>query len=106
MPFCTKCGSQLDGSARHCSGCGTEVREAVLPHVSTKVSAAAIASAICAVSVFIPYSNFAAVILGHVARKQIKNSNGGLRGDALAFFGLALGYAVLVIEILAALAIP
>ncbi len=40
-----------------------------------------------------------AVITGHMAKKEIRESNGTLTGDGLATFGLVLGYASLVVGI-------
>ena len=36
--------------------------------------------------------SFVAVVAGHIARSDIKNSNGMLEGDGLAIGGLILGY--------------
>ncbi|MGH9781435.1 MAG: DUF4190 domain-containing protein [Candidatus Acidiferrales bacterium] len=53
-----------------------------------------------------------AVILGHMAKTEIKNSNGRLRGDGMALTGLILGYLslalvpIMIILIIAAIAIP
>ena len=50
-----------------------------------------------------------AIALGHRARKEIKNSNGTLRGDGLALAGLVIGYigiGVAVLGIIAAIALP
>jgi hypothetical protein len=42
----------------------------------------------------------AAVITGHVARKEIRESGGWLVGDGLAAAGLVLGYAHLALAVL------
>jgi hypothetical protein len=42
-----------------------------------------------------------AIILGHIALTQIRNSEGRLRGRPLAITGLVLGYLVIVVTILA-----
>lgn len=46
-----------------------------------------------------------AVIFGHIALKQIRESRGGLTGRGLALGGLILGYAVVVMTIFAGVAI-
>ena len=53
-----------------------------------------------------------AVILGHMAKTEIRKSNGRLRGDGMALTGLILGYLslallpIMIILIIAAIAIP
>jgi type II secretory pathway pseudopilin PulG len=52
----------------------------------------------------------AAIILGHMSRSEIRNSNGRLRGNGLATAGLIMGYGVFAflpfVLIIAAIAIP
>lgn len=65
-----------------------------------KTSDAAVASLICGILgwSFLPFVGAVlAVILGHMARADIKQSNGRLGGDTLAVFGLLLGYASLAL---------
>jgi len=65
-----------------------------------KTSDAAVASLICGILgwSFLPFVGAVlAVILGHMARTDIKRSNGRLGGDTLAVFGLLLGYASLAL---------
>jgi hypothetical protein len=52
----------------------------------------AIASVVCAVTWFFWIGSVLAVIFGHVALAQIKESGGVQRGRGLAVTGLALGY--------------
>jgi Domain of unknown function (DUF4190) len=52
---------------------------------------------------------FAAIILGHISRSEIRKSNGRLQGAGMALTGLILGYLVVVsipILIIAAIGIP
>jgi hypothetical protein len=49
--------------------------------------------------------SLAAVVLGHMARAEIRRSNGGLDGDGLAIAGLVLGWAMIVISLLTILAV-
>jgi hypothetical protein len=53
-------------------------------------SSLAIGSLVCALCGFLPPATIAAVVMGHVARRQIKLS--GQRGDGLAIAGLVIGY--------------
>ncbi len=52
----------------------------------------------------------AAIVLGHIARSEIRKSNGRLQGNGMATAGLVMGYGVFaffpVILIIAAIAIP
>ncbi len=42
-----------------------------------------------------------AIVTGHLARKEIRNSGGALEGDGLALTGLILGWIVAICSILA-----
>jgi len=49
------------------------------------------------------------IVFGHLARREIRNSNGRLKGDALALAGLIVGYVLggaSIVLIAAAIAIP
>ena len=50
-------------------------------------------------------ASIVAIICGHVARKQIRQSYGGETGDGLAVVGLVLGYLNLVGGIVAIIAV-
>lgn len=57
-------------------------------------------SGICAY-VFLPFiGSLAAVILGHLAKKEIRESNGTIKGDGMATAGLVLGYIQLALIML------
>jgi hypothetical protein len=62
-------------------------------------SSLAVASMICGILSWLPVIHFfgaiAAVITGHMAKKEIRESNGTLTGDGMALTGLILGYAQL-----------
>jgi len=78
--------------------------------VPAETSGLAIASLVCGTCAFIfpLFPSIAAIILGHKARSQIRQSLGRLRGDGLALAGLILGYLWIggVVIIIAAIAIP
>jgi hypothetical protein len=66
----------------------------VMP-VYRRDSSLAIASMICGLAawVFVPFFGaLAAIITGHLAKKEIRESNGFLTGDGMAKAGLILGY--------------
>lgn len=61
----------------------------------------AIASLVCGVAGFVTcISAIPAVILGHIARKQIRESGGTQQGEGMALAGLIIGY--ILIALLAA----
>lgn len=47
----------------------------------------------------------AAVICGHLARAEIRRSNGALGGDGMALTGLVLGYTQIIVTVLTAVVI-
>lgn len=55
---------------------------------------------------FLPLlGSLAAIITGHMARAEIRRSNGQLDGDGMAIAGLVLGWVVLAIGVLALVAV-
>lgn len=65
------------------------------PVAVPQTSTLAIVSLVCGIAtwVFLPFVGaIAAVITGHMARKEIRASAGRLSGDGLAIAGLVLGY--------------
>ncbi len=71
----------------------------------------AIGSFIAGLGVFLlgPLAGIPAVIMGHIARSQIRNSFGRLKGAGMALAGLILGYlgiSVIPLAILAGIALP
>jgi hypothetical protein len=78
----------------------------MMPPMYRRDSSLAIASLICSLAgwVFLPFFGaLAAVITGHLAKKEIRESHGQLGGDGMAIAGLILGYTQLGIILLAAL---
>lgn len=65
----------------------------------TRTSTMAIISLIAGIAGFLQVlpviGPLAAIILGHLAKKEIKNSNGMITGNGMATTGLILGYVVL-----------
>ncbi|SDU19559.1 DUF4190 domain-containing protein [Halopseudomonas salegens] len=51
------------------------------------------------------FGSLVAVICGHIARSQIRQSQGKLTGDGLAIGGLIMGYFALILSVLFALGI-
>jgi hypothetical protein len=50
-------------------------------------------------------AGLAAIVCGHMARGEIKRSNGALEGDGLAIAGLVLGWINVVLCVLAVVAV-
>jgi uncharacterized protein DUF1707/uncharacterized protein DUF4190 len=65
----------------------------------------AIASLACGIGQFVvgPLTTIPAIVFGHIARSQIRRT--GEQGAGLALAGLALGWAVVILGILAAVAL-
>lgn len=49
--------------------------------------------------------SIAAIVTGHMAKSEIKNSLGGLGGDGMATAGLVLGYANIAISVCVCVAV-
>ena len=67
----------------------------VLPTAPKKDSGLAIASLVCGIAAWIIFpfiAAIAAVITGHLAKKEIRNSGGTMSGDGMALAGLLMGY--------------
>jgi len=72
---------------------------APLPN-NTKMSVLAVLSLIFGLLGVVSFGSLIAVILGHLARTEIRHSNGAMEGDGLAKAGLALGYIMLSLSLL------
>ena len=119
MRICNSCGSQLaDSTAAHCSQCGAllSAAQTLSPSLATPSSPAmptppstsglAIGSLICGILFFFLPTAIAAIVMGHIYRSQIRRSGGQKSGAGMAMAGLILGYAGVVLTIIALLALP
>jgi len=116
--FCTSCGCENQEEANFCKECGenlstdsssTQDNTAKETIVFAKTSGKAIASLILSILWLYGIGSIMAIILGHMARKDVKNSNGKLTGDGIALAGLIIGYTLLAIitfGLLAAVILP
>lgn len=68
---------------------------------NTKMSVLAVLSLIFGVLGVVSFGSLIAVVLGHLARSEIKQGNGSLEGDGLAKAGLILGYIMLLLSLVA-----
>ncbi|KAA0232646.1 MAG: DUF4190 domain-containing protein [Actinobacteria bacterium] len=57
-----------------------------------KTNGLAVASLVCGILFFCGITAIAAVVMGHIARSQIRDSGGYQTGDGMALAGLILGY--------------
>jgi len=117
---CNQCGQTLLENSQFCGRCGkavatqatvaTAVPSASPAYATPETSGLAIGSLIAGIFSFIFPAAIAAIVLGHIARSNIRKSAGRLTGDGMALAGLILGYMGLafipVILIIAAIAIP
>lgn len=108
---CNRCGQPLPENSQFCESCGEAVP--ITPTAGTtpqETSGLAIGSLIAGLFSFIFPAAITAIVLGHIARSNIRKSAGRLTGNGMALAGLILGYMGLafipVILILAAIAIP
>jgi hypothetical protein len=125
MIACPECGFENPEGSKLCENCGIELtpfyppkseeieekelaRPTQLPQQVTVTakpnSGLAIASLVLGILgwVFLPILGHAlAVIFGHMAKNEIKNSGGQLGGEGMATAGLVLGYSGLGIACLA-----
>lgn len=120
MIYCTRCGKMNPDHTGFCMHCAAEMppTESILrpseaePAYTgpTENSGQAIGSLICGVLFMFFPAAVAAIVLGHLAQSQIRNSGGRLKGAGMATVGLILGYIgvafIPIILIVAAIAIP
>jgi hypothetical protein len=95
--ICTHCGQTAADDARFCQRCGrpfaATTNQLAVPQTDPK----AIASLVCGLLGVAPL----AIILGHWARITIRGSAGRTTGDGMALAGLILGYASLLLLVIA-----
>jgi type IV pilus assembly protein PilA len=109
---CNRCGQPLPENSQFCGSCGEAVP--IAPTAVTTppaTSGMAIGSLISGIFSFFFPAAIAAIVLGHIARSNIRKSAGRLTGNGVALAGLILGYLGLafipvIVMIVAAIAIP
>lgn len=112
--YCSKCGQENAAESTACSQCGQSLMAQLTPPAAptgaARTDGKAIASLVLGLlGLVICIAGIPAIILGHIARSNIANSKGQLKGGGMALAGLILGYltvAALPILIIAAIAIP
>lgn len=121
--FCSNCGASIAENAPFCSTCGRPaqnlLQNAPPPPSATgyagpqQTDGKATGSLLLGILSFLGFFILAAIpaiVLGHLSRKDIRESRGRLKGDGMALAGLIMGYInvafIPVILIIAAIAIP
>ncbi|HEX7285628.1 MAG TPA: DUF4190 domain-containing protein [Candidatus Angelobacter sp.] len=120
--FCSSCGASVAQDAPYCSNCGRPAQNlsATPPPPPqgryagpAETDGKATGSLVLGILSLVGFSILAgipAVILGHISRKNIRESMGRLQGEGMALAGLIMGYISLafipLILIIAAIAIP
>jgi uncharacterized protein DUF4190/zinc ribbon protein len=102
---CPKCDAPVPSGATTCRECGRPLATATSTRSQSplKSSESAIASLICAIlgwSVLPIVGAILAIVLGHMARDEIRRSDGAVGGGDIAALGLALGYGNLAVAVL------
>ena len=103
MTNCANCGTANTSDASYCEKCGqplataalgatATVAAAAVPVVDPRTNSLAVASLLLGLFSLFPVFGILAVILGHVARSQIRRSAGRQKGAGIALAGLILGY--------------
>jgi hypothetical protein len=112
---CSACGTPLEFGVLVCPNCGASTRDAagkerpvgeILPPIEgspiglqRRRSTTAVVSMVCGIASWLVapcVGGLAAVVLGHLARREIRQSQGRVDGDGFAVAGLILGYLHLV----------
>jgi type II secretory pathway pseudopilin PulG len=108
MKECPACGKAVVEQDAACPWCHTPLGPSA-GDSPARTSGKAIASLILGIPFFFLLPSIAAVVLGHLAKNDIRRSGGRLRGKGLATGGLVLGYfglALIPLLIIAAIAVP
>jgi type IV pilus assembly protein PilA len=125
---CPRCGAPLADGSLFCDRCGASTAvqpataqpasqatfalpQAAFPTEPEKTSGKALGSLITGIFGLLLFpAAIVAIILGHISRSEIRQSNGRLQGDGMALGGLILGYMgiafIPLILIVAAIVIP
>ena len=99
MANCSHCGTANADDAGYCTKCGQPLETTLLPRALTsqpvsppRTNPLSVASLLLGLVSLFPLFGILAVVLGHIARAQIRKSAGGQKGAGMALAGLILGY--------------
>lgn len=111
---CAFCEAGLAPGTQYCPRCGTVVEPnrawvapdptvGAYPGVQQTTSHLAIASMVSGIlgwTAFFGIGSIIAIITGHMARAEIRDSGGRIGGDGMAIFGLIAGYSLVALVVL------
>lgn len=103
MRICSRCSREVSDESQFCTSCGADISNLTVPAqtVEPGTSSKAIASLIGGFFSLFPPAAILAIVLGHIARSEIRKSSGRLKGKGMALAGLILGYlGVLIVPLL------
>jgi Domain of unknown function (DUF4190)/zinc-ribbon domain len=100
---CPKCGAPNADSANTCQECGTSLPQRQALRTTSGTATASLVCAILGWTVLPVIGAIMAVVLGHMARNEIRASGGSLGGDGMATASLVLGYASIGLAALGAI---
>ena len=96
---CEHCGESNPEGSGYCLKCGQPLATATISAaqappaaVGARTNSLAVASLLLGFLSLFPVFGILAVILGHLARSQIRKSRGQMKGAGMALAGLILGY--------------
>jgi hypothetical protein len=94
MKTCPMCAESIRAQALVCKNCGYDYRTGTVggAGVQKKANGFAVASMVMGIVWVYWIGSILAVIFGHIALKQINESNGTQSGRGMAIAGLVLGY--------------